>query len=47
MNRQEAFRDIKEIWEQYVDIACPQYTTADKRLVEELLDDIERLIDPC
>ena len=44
MTREEAFDDLRETWEKYVDIDHPSYTTADRRQVEDLLDDIERLI---
>jgi hypothetical protein len=44
MNRQEAFDDIRDVWEEYVDIAHPEYTTTDKDIASELLDDIERLV---
>lgn len=44
MTREECFDDLREVWETYVDIAHPEYTTIDKRLVEDLLDDIEALL---
>jgi len=46
MTRWEAWNDIRETWEKYKKIDHPEYTTSELLIAEELLDDIERLIEP-
>ncbi len=44
MTRIEAFDDAKEVVYKHIAQDHPEYTSSDKRIVLDLLDDIERLL---
>lgn len=45
MTKSEMIQDVIETWERYVDIDHPEYLTADKRGIEDLLNEIANMID--
>jgi hypothetical protein len=46
MTRIEALEDIKEMWIKHIEEDHPEYDTTDRNIVDDLFDDIMRLITP-